>query len=180
MTMNDIYYMRFMCIQRDEEGLARANKFMKIERELFSAWCSYVFQPRTFGRKGFEEVLTKVDKALKETAGPWFLGGTHPTIVDLQYISHVERMAPSVLYWKGLQMRGGEAQTKYPALHVWLAAFEDRQTYMATKSDYYTHITDIPPQYGAGQEVAEADPYMASLDGRKGWTLPLPPLTSDR
>jgi len=166
-------------LPRDQEGLARANTCMQIERDLFGAWCSYVFQPRTFGRKGFEEVLTKVDKALAETQGPWFLGGTSPSIVDLQYISHVERMAPSVLYWKGLQIRGGESEKRWPALHVWLAAFEDRQTYMATKSDYYTHITDIPPQYGAGQEVAEADPYMEFLDGRKGWTLPLPPLTSD-
>ena len=27
---------------------------------------------------------------------------------------------------------------------------------MATKSDYYTHIMDIPPQYGSGQTVEEA------------------------
>ena len=91
-------------------------------------------------------------------------------------------MAPSALYWKGLQVRGptnSAAEKRWPAIHTWLAAFEDRQTYMATKSDYYTHITDIPPQYGAGQTVAEAEPFAKLLDGRQGWELPLGPLTSD-
>ena len=85
----------------DKEGLVRANSLMQLERELFGAWCSYVFQPMTFGKKGFEDVLTRVDRALGETPGQWFLGGSSPSIVDLQYVSHVERMIPSTLYWKG-------------------------------------------------------------------------------
>ena len=53
-------------------------------------------------------------------------------------------MLASVLYWKGLKLRGtGE----YPGLDAWLAAFEARPAYLATKSDYYTHCKDIPPQY---------------------------------
>ena len=162
----------------DKAGLALANELMQLERQLFGAWCSYVFQPMTFGRSAFEDVLTRVDRALQETEGPWFLGGSRPSIVDLQYVSHVERMAPSVLYWKGLMIRGGDAARQWPGLHRWLAAFEERQPYVATKSDYYTHITDIPPQYGPGQSVADAEAYACKLDGREGWQLPLPPLAS--
>jgi len=161
----------------DKAALGRANELMQLERELFGAWCSFVFQPGGFGRAAFERTLDKVDQALQETQGPWFLGGSTPSIVDLQYVSHVERMAPSALYWKGFTVRGGDAEKRWPALHRWLAAFEDRQPYLATKSDYYTHITDIPPQYGPGQQVPEAEPFMKLLDGREGWTLPLPPLS---
>jgi len=163
----------------DKAALGRANELMQLERELFGAWCSFVFQPGGFGRGAFEKTLDKVDKALQETQGPWFLGGSTPSIVDLQYVTHVERMAPSALYWKGFTVRGGDAGKRWPALHRWLAAFEDRQPYLATKSDYYTHITDIPPQYGPGQQVPEAEPFMKLLDGREGWTLPLPPLSPD-
>ena len=29
-------------------------------------------------------------------------------------------------------------------------SFETRPSYVGTKSDYYTHVRDIPPQYGDG------------------------------
>jgi hypothetical protein len=38
---------------------------------------------------------------------------------------------------------------------MWFEEFEKRQSYLATKGDYYTHVTDIPPQYGPGQSVRE-------------------------
>ena len=47
--------------------------------------------------------LRRVDAALASTRGPWFLGGDSPSLVDLQYVSHVERMVASALYWKGMQ-----------------------------------------------------------------------------
>lgn len=37
-----------------------------------------------------------------------------------------------------------------------LKAFEARPAYIATKSDYYTHVMDIPPQYGPGFGVKES------------------------
>ena len=52
-------------------------------------------------------------------------------------------MAASVLYWKGIQLRNSE---RYPNLEAWFSAFEQRSSYLATKSDYYTHVMDIPPQ----------------------------------
>lgn len=36
--------------------------------------------------------------------------------------------------------------TEYPHLCAWLDAFEARPSYLATKSDMYTHVMDIPPQ----------------------------------
>ncbi len=37
--------------------------------------------------------------------GPWFLGGQTPSIVDLQYVSHVERMAPSGVLNRALSLK---------------------------------------------------------------------------
>lgn len=91
----------------------------------------------------------------------------------MQYISHVERMAASVLYWKGIQLRNTE---RYPNLEAWFSAFEARGSYMATKSDYYTHIMDIPPQYGPAYSNEESKAPAAEIDGSAGsWELPLPP-----
>ena len=52
---------------------------------------------------------------------------------------------------------------------------------MATKSDYYTHVMDIPPQYGPGysdssDEVKEAQ---LKIDGHATWRLPLSLSSSD-
>jgi len=49
---------------------------------------------------------------------------------------------------------------------------------MATKSDYYTHVQDIPPQYGPGYAVDGAQANMAKILGKDGsWSLPLPPFS---
>jgi glutathione S-transferase len=153
----------------------RASKLLGLERELFGAWCSLTFQPgkglMDRNERVFMETLQRVEDALGETAGPWFLDQGHPTLVDLQYISHIERMLASLLYWKGLQLRGTGA---FPNLDKWIAAFEERPAYLATKSDYYTHCMDIPPQYGPGFSIAEAEQTAATIDGRNGaWALPL-------
>jgi len=162
----------------DKKNLAAANALLKEERNLFGAWCSLVFRPsmpNLFNKKSqalgaFEAALTKMDESLASTPGPWFLGGEHPDIVDWQYVTHVERMNASVLYWKGVQIRGSG---RWPHIDAWFDAFEERPSYMATKSDYYTHVMDIPPQYGPGYEDggAEADKIRAAIDGKTSWTL---------
>uniref|UniRef100_A0A7S0Q824 GST N-terminal domain-containing protein n=1 Tax=Coccolithus braarudii TaxID=221442 RepID=A0A7S0Q824_9EUKA len=152
----------------------RANTLLRLERELFSAWCRLTFQPGKglfdAHERGFMESLNKVDLALGETPGPWFLGGDAPSLVDLQYVSHVERMVASVAFWKGIRMRDA---SKLPNLEKWLQAFEVRPTYMATKSDPYTHVMDIPPQYGPGYGVGAAEPYAQKISGKGGsWSWP--------
>ena len=126
----------------------RASKLLGLERELFGAWCSLTFQPgkglMDRNERAFMATLRRIDEALGESTGPWFLDSAdHPTLVDLQYVSHVERMLASALYWKGIQIRGSG---RFSNLEAWLAAFEERPAYLATKSDYYTHVMDIPPQ----------------------------------
>jgi predicted NAD-dependent protein-ADP-ribosyltransferase YbiA (DUF1768 family) len=44
------------------------------------------------------------------TSSPWFLD--EMTIIDLTYITHIERMCASVAYWSGMQMRGN----RWPAI----------------------------------------------------------------
>jgi len=163
----------------DPEGLDRANALLRLERELFRDWCGLCFRPGLGAKSAFEACMDQVDAALGETEGPWFLGGDRPSLVDLQYVSHVERMCASLPYWKGLALRRrqGDEEARWPRVAKWLEAFEERPAYLASKSDWYTHCQDIPPQYGPGQRAGDYAAYAASIDGRDGsWTLPLPPV----
>ena len=127
--------------------------------------------------KGFLECLQKVDQQLLKENGPWFFGQhDHPTMMDFIYVSHVERMLASVAYWKGLNLR--DPRWNLPGLNRWLQAFEQREAYLAFKSDYYTHIKDIPPQYGPGYDGGferDRETFYRTILGRDGaWQLPLP------
>lgn len=110
----------------------RAGLLMRLERDLFSRWCNICF--RGSNMPAFEAGLDAVNRELSVTDGPWFL--SQISIVDLQFISHIERMLASIPFWSGKKIRGGG---RWPALERWLDAFEERPSYMATKSDYYTH-----------------------------------------
>jgi hypothetical protein len=51
-------------------------------------------------------------------------------------ITTIERLVASVLYWKGLHVRASSmAPARFEHLERWLAAFEARQSYLATKGD---------------------------------------------
>ena len=157
------------------EERERAQTLLQLERELFSWWCTLTFQPGKGLFDGHEKqfftCLERVDSELGATAGPWFLGGDAPSLVDLQYISHVERMLASIAFWKGRAIR---AEGKFKRLEAWLQAFEQRPAYIATKSDYYTHVMDIPPQYGPGFGVKEAAEFERTISGKgDAWRLPL-------
>lgn len=173
------------------------------KNRLFSWWCTLVFRPEgpSFGgggvsgmlnnllggsggggekmsssMKGFLECIGQVDQYLLETDGPWFFAEyDHPTMIDFVYVSHVERMLASCAYWKGLNLRDPKWNLK--GLNRWLEAFEKREAYLAFKSDYYTHIKDIPPQYGPGFDGGfedDREKFFRSLLGRDGsWHLPL-------
>jgi len=156
---------------------ARARTLMKLERKLFGCWCNVVFNGPGSGRpmKQFQDCMTEVDEELKVTKSPWFL--EEFSIVDLTYITHIERMCASVAYWCGLKIRGDGL---WPAIERWISAFEDMPSYMATKSDFYTHVMDIPPQYGPGYFIDDSArtkfaPQILGVDG--GWSLPLPLIT---
>ena len=155
-------------------GMKRYETLARLERELFSWWCTLLFRPEmpSFGgggnplkqllggndesnmsgsMQGFMDCIRKVDKELSSTNGPWFFDEyDHPTAIDFLYVSHVERMLASCAYWKGLNLR--DPKWKLSGINKWLSAFERRQHYLAFKSDYYTHVKDIPPQYGPGYD----------------------------
>lgn len=44
----------------------------------------------------------------------------------------------------------------FPSINRWFDAMETRSSYRATKSDYYTHAHDLPPQLGGCQAESGA------------------------
>jgi glutathione S-transferase len=128
---------------------------------------------------GFLECLETVDAQLRTTKGPYFLDyANHPTMIDFVFASHVERMLASCAYWKGMDLRNPKDYPKLGGLRAWMDALEKHEYYLAFKSDYYTHVKDIPPQYGPGyngvSRRAKIEANAADIDGNGGsWTLPL-------
>lgn len=68
----------------------------------------------------------------------------------------LERAAASLAYYKGYYMRG---QGKWPAIDSWFDAMESRSTYLGTRSDYYTHCHDLPPQLGGREQSKQTKQY---------------------
>lgn len=177
----------------DEGDKKRYDKLARLERDLFSWWCTFLLRPEmpsagnlfskltggdkeemSSSMKGFLDCLQKVDTELSSTSGPWFFDSSHPMMMDFIYISHIERMLASISYWKGFNIRDCG---RYPALDAWLDAFDQRESYLAFKSDFYTNVKDIPPQYGPPYhgDRDEVDQYIGIISGSDGssWKLPL-------
>jgi len=100
-------------------------------------------------------------------------------MIDFVFVSHVERVLASVAYWKGIDLRDSTKWSRFSALQRWFDALERHEYDLAFESDYYTHVKDIPPQYGPGYDgISFSDDtriFQASILGRDGksWTLPL-------
>ncbi len=170
----------------DNAGWAKYDNLARLERELFSWWCTLIFRPEgprsmpgglmnllggnkkseeiSGAMKGFLDCLSKVENALSSTHGPWFFEYDYPTMIDFVFISHVERMLASCAYWKGLNLRSDDMRAKYPSLNLWLDSFDKRECFLAFKSDYYTHVKDIPPQYGPGYDGGFEGTFCLFLD----------------
>ena len=141
------------------DAARRSEELLALLEALVAAWFSLVFYPvegakLDAARDGLRDALRRVDDELaagQTDDSPWFLGGAEPSIVDVQYIVSVERLLASVLYWKGLQLR---RTGEHAHFERWLAAFEARPSYMATKSDYYAFagaaLAEWPRLRGAG------------------------------
>ena len=182
----------------DAAGMAKYDTLARLERELFSWWCTLTFRPdsgsssgslisnpfkknaaqqeMSSAMTGFLDCIRKVDRALLSTKGPWFFDSyDYPSMIDFIYVSHVERMLASVAYWKGLNLRDPKWELR--GLNAWLEAFEKREPYLAFKSDYFTHVLDIPPQYGPGYDggfETDREAFQKSILGKDGsWRLPL-------
>jgi hypothetical protein len=134
---------------------------------------------------GFLNCLETVNTALSATAGPYFLDYTidTPTMIDFVFASHIERMVASCAYWKGMNLRSAVEYPKLDAVQKWMDALEKHDYYLAFKSDYYTHVKDIPPQYGPSSDgvsrLSKITQYKSDIEGGSGagssnaWKLPL-------
>ncbi|OEU07418.1 hypothetical protein FRACYDRAFT_197737 [Fragilariopsis cylindrus CCMP1102] len=174
---------------KQPEQFSRYQKLMNLERELFSWWCTFMFQPDDSyvspSMNGFLNCLETVNTALSNTAGPYFLDYTidTPTMIDFVFASHIERMVASCAYWKGMNLRSAVEYPKLDAVQKWMDALEKHDYYLAFKSDYYTHVKDIPPQYGPSSDgvsrLSKITQYKSDIEGGSGagssnaWKLPL-------
>ncbi|MEM9567733.1 MAG: glutathione S-transferase family protein [Cyanobacteria bacterium P01_E01_bin.34] len=119
----------------------------QLERLLFRAWCMWLCYPSRSpreeqqSREQFVAVAQRVEQALSQTPGPFFLRDF--TTADVVFVPYVERMNASLYYYKGYSLR-----EEHPRLAEWFDGLEQRTTYRGTQSDFHTHVHDLPPQMG--------------------------------
>lgn len=157
---------------------ARADQLMRLERRFFSDWLNWLCSDYNHDRAkaGFVACLDTIEEELQAAGGPFFCG-EQLTLVDITFTPMLERAVASIAYYKGMFLRG---TGQWPALERWFAALEARPTYIGTKSDFYTHCHDLPPQLGGCAMHGEGEVVSAQIDGTDGvhWKLPLPPLST--
>mmetsp|Transcript_1875 Transcript_1875/g.2893 ORF Transcript_1875/g.2893 Transcript_1875/m.2893 type:complete len:538 (-) Transcript_1875:616-2229(-) len=157
---------------------ARADSLMRLERRLFGDWLGWLTSDwnNASNRSRFEATLDAVDQELSAAGGPFFLGADL-SLCDITFVPMLERIAASMSYYKGCFVRGSG---RWPAIERWFNALEQRPTYMGTKSDYYTHCHDLPPQLGSCAMLPEGVAVAAHIDGEEpsSWRLPLSPLSA--
>lgn len=147
----------------------RSNSLLNLDRQLGGAWLNWLRGGGSGGRTGFEGSLEKVEDALAaDTSGPYFLGARF-SLIDIMYTPYFERAVASLAYFKGFNIRDA---ARYPAINAWLDAMDTRPSVRASKSDYYSHAHDLPPQLGGcNSESAGADA-RGAVDGG-AWKFPL-------
>ena len=158
---------------------SEAQTLFRLERKLFSNWMQWLTGNwnDAASRATFCETLDEVDLRLSETVdSPYFLNSGF-SLVDIKFAPFLERMAASLLYYKGLRIEGSK---RWPHIDNWFANMSNRPTFRMIRSDYFTHVHDLPPQLGGCVEnnTQEQIDAMSAINGRDGksWQLPLPPL----
>jgi glutathione S-transferase len=144
-------------------GDGRVVPLRQLERMVFRAWCEWLCRPwagraEAGARAEFQRTALAMESALEARGGPFFLGG-ELTTADLVFVPYVERMNASLAYYKGFLLR-----REHPSIHRWLAALEERSTYLGTQSDFHTHAHDLPPQMGGC--YASGEPAQRALAAR--------------
>lgn len=141
---------------------ARVPELLRLERRVFSSWFGWLTSRASGGGAAAEmdRLLQEIEAALKASGGPYFCG-TELSLVDVMFAPFLERMAASLPYFKGFQSRC----SKYPLLLAWYEAMDGREAYAGIKSDYYTHVHDLPPQIGECHFSPASEPFRAEIDG---------------
>eukprot|EP00403_Amphidinium_massartii_P001149 CAMPEP_0178378526 /NCGR_PEP_ID=MMETSP0689_2-20121128/4474_1 /TAXON_ID=160604 /ORGANISM="Amphidinium massartii, Strain CS-259" /LENGTH=350 /DNA_ID=CAMNT_0019998603 /DNA_START=243 /DNA_END=1295 /DNA_ORIENTATION=- len=178
--IEDAFPDRMPLMPPSRQERARADELLGLERDVFGAWLYWLRgQESMQARKSFEHAMDLVDTALAHSGGAYFLG-KDVSLVDLIFVSTLERIAASILYYKGLLVRGN---SRWGHVSSWFDAMETRDTYIGTRSDYHTHVHDLPPQIGGciSSNSPEQKKAAAAIDGLDGsWNLPLPPLRDNK
>lgn len=162
----------------------KAQELLRLERALFSSWMYWLTgsnSPRT--KMAFVNTLNEVEAELKASKGGDFFLGKDVSMVDFMFAPFLERMAASMMFFKGFQVRVAKGvQTDFPSINKWFDAMEQLESYQLTKSDYYTHCWDLPPQLGGCTYDTPGEPYERAINGertldglRGSWELPLEP-----
>jgi len=151
--------------QDDTELRMTASRLLKLERTLFSAWM-YWLTGSERSKGNFINVLQEVEKELTSSKGGDFFLGPDVSLVDFMFAPFLERTAASMMFFKGYQIRVAKgAKTEYPAINKWFDAMETLSSYTLTKSDYYTHSWDLPPQLGGCISEKDGEPYERAING---------------
>lgn len=135
---------------------------LRLERRVFGSWFSWLTSRAGGGGAAAEMhgLFLEVDAALQASGGPYFLG-SDISFVDVMFTPFLERMAASLPYFKGFQCRCAT----YPHLLKWYEAMDTRPAYVGIKSDYYSHVHDLPPQIGGCHFNPESAPFREEIDG---------------
>ena len=166
----------------NEQLRMKAQSLLRLERTLFSAWM-YWLTGSERSKGNFINVLSEVEVELSNMSGGDFFLGKDVSIVDFMFAPFLERMCASLLFFKGYQIRVAPGEkTEFKAINKWFDAMETLESYQLTKSDYYTHCWDLPPQLGGCTYEKGGEPYEKvingekTLDGTRGsWEFPLEP-----
>lgn len=167
--------------QSDNEKRMKAQELLRLERNLFSGWM-YWLTGSSRSKESFINVLKQVESELEAADGDFFLG-ENMSLVDCMFAPFLERMAASLIFFKGFQIRVAKGEkTEYPAINRWFDAMETKESYTLTKGCFYSHCWDLPPQLGGCVFEDGGRPYEKAingdrlLDGSRGsWELPLEP-----
>ena len=174
-TLEDVFPDNKLLPPAGSKDAAVARDMLRLERQLFSRWMQWLTSSwaNEQGRESFEEVCDAVCVALESRPGAYFMG-EELSYVDVCYSSFLERITASLVYYKGLVVRGRE-DGRWAALDRWFDAMESRETYRRQKSCYYTHCQDLPPQLGGCAPVEAGAPYRVAIDGEaadeRGWAV---------
>ncbi len=98
-------------------------------------------------KREFIATMDTIDREMQAAGGPFFLG-KELSLVDVVFSPFLERIAASIYYYKGFVVRG---EGRWPNIESWFEAMEQRPAYLGTRSDYFTHVHDLPPQLGGAQ-----------------------------
>lgn len=164
----------------DSAARVKVQELLRLERNLFGAWMNWLTGSER--NKGyFENVLNQVEDELKASEGGDFFMGKSVSLVDFMFAPFLERMCASMIFFKGFQIRVPKGQrTDYPAINKWFDAMETLPSYVVTKSDYYTHAWDLPPQLGGCTREKGGELYERAINGERlidnskgSWEIPL-------